>query len=126
MAGSTCDQSSRETWSTSAISSAVSGSTSAAVEEAAVEPLDALGAEEAAAARTSWRRARRRPSVKTAGSSVAGRRQAPQQSRRQQTRVLGEHAEEQLVEEVGDLVRLVPAVAQALGERGELAAPPRR
>ena len=55
------------------------------------------------------------------GRVVACRRgQATQQAGGQQAGILGEHAEEELVEEVGDVVRLVAAAAQALGERGEV------
>ena len=90
------------------------------VEEPAVEPLDALHAEHPAAAR------HRREQLPEGGREVGGLRagrvgQAMQEILGQQPSVLGEQAEQELVEEVGDALGLVTARLEGHGEFGEVA-----
>ncbi len=89
------------------------------VEQPAVEPADLLGAEHpAAVAHPGEQLAQRareqvRPRLRRVG-------QAGQHAPRQQRDVLGEQAEQEPVEEVGDALGIVAAVAQRAGELREV------
>ena len=89
------------------------------IEQAAVEPLDALDTEETA---TLGHLAEEIvQGDREAGGVALGRaRQAVDQVLGQDAGVLGEHGEEQAIEEVGDGVGMVAAGAQGRGQGGEV------
>ena len=97
-----------------------------AVEEPAVEPLDAVVAEEAARLAVRHDAEQRgEPAVELLGIRAPRLDHAGEETRREQPGVLGEEAEDDAVEVVGDGLRVVPALVHRprdLGEarRGEL------
>ena len=90
------------------------------VEQAAVEPVDLLGAEEAAVP-AHLREQLAERLREDGGAAVGGFREAVEDALRQEAGVLGEQAEQDAVQEVGDLVRIVAPRPQALGDLGEVA-----
>ena len=90
------------------------------VEESAVEPFDALGAEESAGFAVGHQPEESGESAGELGGVVlAGLDQVGHQASRQQADVLGEEAEEDAVEEVGDGFGFVSTVLHGAGEVGE-------
>ena len=96
-----------------------SGRRQVVVEQAAVEPVDALEADEAAGPH----RGEQRGGVagEAVGVGAGGLEHVQEQGVGQQAHVLGEHAEHQAVDEVGDGLGIMAAFAQALGEGDEAA-----
>ena len=92
----------------------------AGLEQAAVEPVDLLGAEEAAVPRH-LREQLAEGGREDARPAVGGLRQPLEDALRQQAGVLGEQAEQDPVQEVGHPLRVVAARAEALGDLGEVA-----
>ena len=103
---------------------AVEGQGGVVVEEAAVEPVDRREADAAAVLHRGEERGGVGGEVGRGGAR--GFQHLLEELVGQEADVLGEHAEDQAVDEVGDGLRRVAALAQAQREGGELRRRPRR
>ena len=92
----------------------------AGVEQAAVEPVDLLGPEQAAVV-GHLREQLAKGVAEHVASAPRGLAEAHEDALGQQPGILGEQAEQDPVQEVRDLVRVVAAIAEALGDLGEMA-----
>ena len=105
------------------ISEPSSGMTSPRLEQAAVEPVDLLGAEQAAVL-GHLREQLAEGGREHARAALGGLREPLEDALRQEAGVLREEAEQDPVQEVGDVPRVVAAAAEALGDLGEVAGGP--
>ena len=97
----------------------------AGLEQAAVEPVDLLGAEEAAVLRH-LREQLAEGGREDARAAVGGLRQPREDALRQEAGVLGEQAEQDPVQEVGDVLRVVAARRGGSGRSRRSGGPPAR
>jgi hypothetical protein len=92
----------------------------AGVEQAAVEPVDLFRAEQAAVGGHLREQLAQGPG-EDVGATLRGLAQALEDAPGQQARVLGEQAEQDPVQEVGDALGVLAAGPEALGDLGEVA-----
>ena len=112
------DQSSRAASSRSATSVRSSAQRHVVIEQPAVEPGDPLEAHHAARAHGAEQGAGM--VLEVGGLRLAVLQHPPEHVVRQQAHVLGEHAEHQPVDEMRDGLGVVAALAEPLGQGGEL------